>query len=167
MITNDEGGYPNGIGHSGSETSEAAQSKVKGKRAEQVYAAVAYRQHFGFTCKELEKALNIGHGAASGALTRLHRAGHLVRLKQTRDGQELYVVEAFSGGREKSPYMPNVAYREGYKRPMALEIDLTPELHEKIEAFLKTQNATGYEAECFLHWLPMVLELIREEQGGK
>jgi len=115
----------------------------------------------------VQGALDIGHGSASGALTRLHRSGYLVRLTRTRNGQQIYVAEAFSGGRELSPYRPNVAYREGYQRPMALEIDLTPELNEKIEAFLRTQNATGYEAECFLHWLPMVLDLIREEQGGK
>lgn len=167
MITNDEGGYPNSIGHSGSATSEAAATRITGARSQQVYDVVARSRHRGMTVGEVQRALDVGHGSASGALTRLHRAEYLVRLKQTRNKQQIYVVEAFSGGREQAPYLPNVAYREGYKRPMALEIDLTPELHEKIEAFLKTKNATGYEAECFLHWLPMVLELIREEQGGK
>lgn len=161
MITNDEGGYPNGIGHSGSETSEEASKRVTGERSQQVYNLVSNSKHRGLTVSEVQQALRIGHGSASGALTRLHRAGHIVRLAHKRNGQQVYMVEAFSAGREQSPYRPNVAYRDGYKKPMVLESQLTPEQHEQVEAFLRTKGATGYEAECFLHWFPDVVELLR------
>lgn len=161
MITNDEGGYPNSIGHSGSETSEEASKRVTGKRSQQVHTLVANSKHRGLTVNEVQQALRIGHGSASGALTRLHRAGYIVRLTQKRNGQQVYMAEAFSAGREQSPYRPNVAYRDGYKKPMALESQLTPEQHEQVEAFLRSKGATGYEAECFLHWFPEVVELLR------
>lgn len=166
MITNDEGGYPNGIGHSGSETSEEASKRVTGRRSQQVHTLVANSKHRGLTVNEVQQALRIGHGSASGALTRLHRAGYIVRLTQKRNGQQVYMAEAFSAGREQSPYRPNVAYREGYKQPMALESQLSPEQHEQVYQFLTSggvngKNATAYEAECFLKWFPEVVDLLR------
>lgn len=161
MITNDEGGYPNGIGHSGSETSEEASKRVTGKRSQQVFDQVAQMQHRGVTVREIEWMLKIGHGSASGALTRLHRAGYIARLQRKRDKQQIYMAIAFTAGQALSPYKPNVAYRDGYKKPMALESQLTPEQHEQVEAFLRSKGATGYEAECFLHWFPEVVELLR------
>ena len=161
MIRNEEGGYAGGIGHSGSESSKDATKRISGVQANRIYDMVSGMAHRGVTAREVERALKVGHGSASGGLTRLHRAGYIVRLTQRRDNQQVYVAEAFSAGREQSPYRPNIAYREGYKKPMALESQLTPEPHEQVEEFLKSKGATGYEAECFLHWFPEVVELLR------
>lgn len=152
MITNEDGGYPNGIGHSGSETSEAAQGKVTGKRAIEVHEAVQATWNHGMTCKELQKSLSIGHGAASGALTRLHRAGHLVRLQESRSGQQVYVHPTYLDDRKESPYRPNIAYREGYKTPMALESKLTDENIVEAVELVQEAGATLGEAMAAVEW---------------
>lgn len=108
-----EGGYPNSSGHSGSETSQARAERedstgITGKRQRQVYAYVQGHLHGGATCAETERDLGLGHGAASGALTRLHRAGKLTRLMRERDGQQVYVHPVFVHPMEsESPYRPN------------------------------------------------------------
>lgn len=115
------GGYNGEVGHSGSETSKRAASKVTGKRSVQVFSFIARSELHGLTCAELESRLSIGHGAASGALTRLHRGGWITRLTEERDGQQVYVTPEWVEEREESPYRPNVAYRDGYQTPMAME----------------------------------------------
>lgn len=163
-ISNNDGAYPNGVGHSGSATSERAAKRIGGKRAQQVHDYVLSWMHRGVTCAETERDLKLGHGSASGALTRLHRSGHIVRLQREREGQQIYKRPDFvEEGEILAEYLPNVAYRDGYQRPMAIEFQPTPEQCEKIEALLRSKGATGYEAECFLHWLPDVVELLRGE----
>lgn len=142
MITNEDGAYPNGIGHSGSETSEAAQDKVTGKRAIQVHEVVGKTYDYGMTCSEVQTRLAIGHGAASGALTRLHRSGFLSRLAEDRRGQQVYVHPEHVKSREESPYRPNVAYRDGYKKPMALEEILSDEQIADVVKFARDEGAS-------------------------
>lgn len=74
----------------------------------------------GATCREVQNFFELDHGAASGALTRLHRAGLVVRLTETRDRQQVYVALMHAGDRETSEYRPNSAYRED-RKPMPLE----------------------------------------------
>lgn len=107
-------------GHSGSKTSEAAALRPKGKRMKSVYEHLEDLGHVGATCEEIENFFEIGHGAASGALTRLHRGEYVERLAETRGGQEVYVLPSEVRGREVSPYRPNAAYRED-RKPMPLE----------------------------------------------
>lgn len=107
-------------GHSGSKTSEAAALRPKGKRMKSVYEHLEDLGYVGATCEEVENFFEIGHGAASGALTRLHRGGYVERLAETRGGQEVYVLPSEVRGREVSPYRPNAAYRED-RKPMPLE----------------------------------------------
>lgn len=107
-------------GHSGSETSEAAALRPKGKRMRSVLEHLEEIGPVGSTCREIENFFDIHHGAASGALTRLHRAGLAVRLTETRDKQQVYVALMHAGDRETSPYRPNAAYRED-RAPMPLE----------------------------------------------
>lgn len=108
-----EGGYPNSSGHSGSETSEARAKRedstgITGERQRQVYDYVVDQRIAGTTCAEVEKILGLGHGAASGALTRLHRAGRIVRLSDTREGQQVYIHPLYvDGDASLSPYRPN------------------------------------------------------------
>lgn len=116
------GGYgPEQIaGHSGSETSETAARRPKGKRMKAVLEHLEDIGPVGSTCREVENFFDIDHGAASGALTRLHRAGYTERLTEVRDGQQVYVALEHAEGREVSPYRPNAAYRED-RSPMPLE----------------------------------------------
>ena len=119
------GDYPDGSsGHSGSDTSkERAEredaSGVTGWRQQRILQTLELRGGRGRTVGEVEQGMKMGHGAASGALSRLHRAGHVVRLKERRNGQEVYIHPKFHDGQEESPYRPNVVHRNP---PMALEL---------------------------------------------
>lgn len=60
----------------------------------------------GITAAELEDALQIGHGMASSALSHLHRAERIRRVKMRRGRHEIYVLPEYVNGREESPYRP-------------------------------------------------------------
>jgi hypothetical protein len=126
-------GSENSFGHSGSETSKTASKKAAG-RSEQVLKLVTDHGENGATTGELEYITRAGHGAISGALTRLHRSGNIVRLQRRRNGKQVYVAPQFAGDEEQSPYRPNVAYRDGYKKPMALDVDELPTQEQFIRA---------------------------------
>lgn len=131
------GGYgPESLpGHSGSETSEAgARHPGVGPKTLKVLEDVESTGHWGLTCRELEMMTRMGHGAASGALTRLHRAGYVKRLTEKRGKQQVYLHARFFNpkyGHEEAPYRPNAAYRED-RKPMPLE-RLEPTLESIME----------------------------------
>lgn len=131
-------GSEESFGHSGSETSEAASKKARG-RSEQVLKIVTDHGEVGATTADIEYITNAGHGAISGALTRLHRSGNIVRLKRYRSGKQVYVAPQFAGNEEVSPYRPNVAYRDGYKKPMALDVDELPTQEQFIRALAEAE----------------------------
>lgn len=102
-----------GSGWSGSETSrERAEREdsagITGKRQAEVFALLATHTTQGMTVKEVETWLGIGHGPASSALTHLHRADRVARLKERRLNQEIYVLKGYVGGRDESPYRPRL-----------------------------------------------------------
>lgn len=105
-----EGGYgrDEGAGWSGSDTSREAGEKVQqlGRRQQEVYDVLDMHLT-GLTCAEVERILRIGHGAASGALTRLHRAGRIVRLVERRDGQQIYLTPDRLVEQDVAPYTAN------------------------------------------------------------
>lgn len=109
-----EGGYPNGSsGYAGGTSSRDRAERedstgITGWRSQAVYNLLADEGPHGQTCHEIERHMNIGHGAASGALTRLHRSGKIVRLEERRVGQEVYVIPEFVKGRPTVDYRPNV-----------------------------------------------------------
>lgn len=150
-------------GHSGSETSEAAARRPKGKRMKQLLEHLEEIGPVGATCREVQNFFDLDHGAASGALTRLHRASLTVRLTETRDRQQVYVALMHAGGREESPYRPNSAYRED-RKPMPLERpeptlqsvvdDLIYDDGKRLPAFLSRKYA-----ELFA---PRILEIVRK-----
>jgi hypothetical protein len=103
-----------GSGWSGSDTSRERQERedssgITGKRQAEVYGLLATSTSTGMTVKEVEMALSIGHGPASSALTHLHRADRVARLKERRLNQEIYVLKGYVGDREESPYRPRLA----------------------------------------------------------
>jgi len=65
----------------------------------------------GLTWSELASILNVHHGAASGVLSTLHKAGHICRLTERRNKSQVYVLPAYVAGREKVAYKPNVSAR--------------------------------------------------------
>jgi len=103
-----------GSGWSGSETSrERAEREdamgITGRRQAEVYGLLATHTTKGMTVKEVEDWLGIGHGPASSALTHLHRAGRVARLKERRFNQQVYVLKGYTADREESPYRPRLA----------------------------------------------------------
>lgn len=76
------------------------------RTADTVLYSVAANLAEGATQSEVSAHLQIGHGAASGALTRLHRADEIVRLAEKRDGKYVYVLPEHAGNRPISSYTP-------------------------------------------------------------
>lgn len=100
-----------GSGHSGSETSRERQQEqdgtgVTGFRQQQVVKLLRQWKAHGMTSGELEAKLTVGHGATSAALSVLHKAGHVVRLTERRNRQQVYVLPAFVNGRDEAPHRP-------------------------------------------------------------
>jgi len=77
-------------GHSGTETSKAAEP-VRAASQKQVLAYVLTNGKGGATVKEVRDATGLHHGVASGALSVLHKRGHLARLTEKRGGCRVYV----------------------------------------------------------------------------
>jgi hypothetical protein len=96
-------------GWSGSEASrdravgEARSGRVQ-KRQQQVWNAVRLAGLDGMTWWEVGAAMQMHHGAASGALSNLHKAGRLERLKERRGGSSVYVLPHSVNGRETAPF---------------------------------------------------------------
>lgn len=96
-------------GWSGSDASHdrATREERSGRarhRREQVLKIVRLTGLFGMTVSEVEEALSIGHGHASGALSNLHKAGRLECLKERRGGQHIYVLPHAVNGRATRPF---------------------------------------------------------------
>lgn len=76
------------------------------RTSDAVLYSVAANLTEGATQSEVSAHLQIGHGAASGALTRLHRSDEIVRLAEKRDGKYVYVLPEYAGNRPVSSYTP-------------------------------------------------------------
>lgn len=110
-----------GSGHAGNDTSRERQETedalgTTAWRQAQAYKMIVEAASAGVTVMEYEAEFGLHHGQASSALSHLHRAGHVARLKMRRSKQEIYVLPAFINGRDESPYRP----REGRKHPRFL-----------------------------------------------
>lgn len=97
----------------GSATSKERQvnndaSGITSEVQRRVFAALGDLKSEGLTALEVEFALGVGHGMASSALSHLHRAGHIRRVKMRRKRHEIYVLPEFVNGREESPYRPRL-----------------------------------------------------------
>lgn len=107
--------YPggNGSGHAGNATSRERQeyedsTGLTQSRQQAALALVQTSQSEGVTVLEAEQFLAVGHGQASSALSHLHRAGRIIRLKDRRRKQEIYVAPEYAAGRPESPYRARV-----------------------------------------------------------
>lgn len=102
-----------GSGHAGNDTSRERQETadaagLTGKRQRATLEAVELSAAYGVTALEMEQLLGVGHGQASSALSHLHRAGHIRRITERRNKQEVYVLPEHVGERKESPYNPRV-----------------------------------------------------------
>lgn len=106
--------YPGmGSGHAGNDTSRERQERedalgITAAAQQTALKLLGEYRLWGMTAAEFEDAENIGHGRASSALSHLHRAGHIRRIKERRQKHEVYVLPEFVQGREESPYRPRV-----------------------------------------------------------
>lgn len=97
--------YNGSSGHSGSSSSKerAKHLDSSGKTSKYQHLIMDYlrqKQEFGATWKEIAELLKVHHGTASGALSVLHKAGLIERLKETREKSKIYVLPDFVMFRE-------------------------------------------------------------------
>jgi DNA-binding transcriptional ArsR family regulator len=97
--------YNGSSGHSGSSTSKARADHLdkSGKTSKYQFIIMDFlceKGEFGATWREIADLLGVHHGTASGALSVLHKAGLLERLKETRDKSKIYVLPEFVMFRE-------------------------------------------------------------------
>lgn len=100
-----------GSGYSGSATSRERQEREDGLgktayRQREALQAITVAGREGMTVSEIEARYGWHHGQSSSALTHLHRAEHVVRLTERRNGQEIYVLPELAGDREQARYNP-------------------------------------------------------------
>ena len=106
--------YPGmGSGHAGNDTSRERQERedatgITARTQRDAMFWLGKQEGEGMTAAELEDILGIGHGRASSALSHLHRAGHIRRIKERRNRHEVYVLPEYVDGREESPYRPRL-----------------------------------------------------------
>lgn len=108
--------YAGTSGWSGSATSharavDADTNGATSRRQRLVLAALDVVGAEGLTWQDLSRFANLHHGAASGVLSTLHKAGHIARLTETRNRCQVYVGLDHIAGRELAPYRPNAATR--------------------------------------------------------
>lgn len=113
-----------GSGHAGNDSSRERQERedalgTTAWRQAQALQMITEAKSAGVTVMEYEAEFGLHHGQASSALSHLHRAGHVARLKMRRSKQEIYVLPGYINGRDESPYRP----REGRKHPRFLSDD--------------------------------------------
>lgn len=102
-----------GSGHAGNDTSRERQERndasgITSEVQRRTFEALGDRKSEGLTALEVEFAMGVGHGMASSALSHLHRAGHIKRVKMRRKRHEIYVLPEYVNGREESPYRPRL-----------------------------------------------------------
>jgi ribosomal protein S25 len=102
-----------GSGHAGNDTSRERQERndASGVTSRAQLAALKLLMEYkseGITAAEFEDQMGIGHGMASSALSHLHRANRVKRVKMRRKRHEIYVLPEYVNGREESPYRPRL-----------------------------------------------------------
>lgn len=108
--------YGGTAGWSGSITSmmRAVEDNKTGKTSKRqifVIEMLKTKKEQGLTWKELSDIANWHHGESSGALSVLHKTGHIARITETRGRSQVYVLPEYVNGRELAAYRPNVTAR--------------------------------------------------------
>lgn len=117
MTTNDTPALPyaepdgtHTIGHSGTDTSRERAIRESGGQASarqrRLISALRARGAVGITVKELRELTGWHHGTASGLLSNMDKAGHIVMLGERRDGCHVYVRPTFRAERPLAARRP-------------------------------------------------------------
>lgn len=122
--------YGGTSGWSGSDTSK--------ERAEQMDSTGTTKSNQSTTMQLLDRAKDVGltwfelseatgwhHGTASGALSVLHKAGQISRLKVRRKRSSVYVLNHYINDRDTEQHKPNVSAR--------MLIDILTQLQDDLE----------------------------------
>ncbi len=101
--------YAGTSGYSGSDTSyaravEADRSGTTKLRQQSVLELLKHNNYYGMTWKDVSEQLDLHHGSASGTLSVLHKAGEILRLKETRDKCKVYVLSQYRNDRPAEAY---------------------------------------------------------------
>lgn len=110
--------YADGTGgHSGSDTSQARAERDRDsgrhtQRADDTLLFLALRGPLGATWFELADFLEVHHGAASGILSNLHKAGKIARTPARRNRSKVYVLPQYVGEEVAEPYGGRKAERD-------------------------------------------------------
>lgn len=129
--------YADGTGgHSGSDTSQARAERGQGngthaKRAQDTLLFLTLKGSEGATWFELAEFLEVHHGAASGILSNLHKAGQIARTPARRNRSKVYVLPEFAG-EVVEPY--------GGRK---VERDYAIKQVERVRAELQARNRSG------------------------
>lgn len=151
-------GYAGTSGWSGSTTSldRAIEQDTFGKTANhqaRVLELLALLGETGATWTELSGKMDEHHGIVTGALSNLHKAGKIARLRSRRGKCEIYVLPEFVNGRLISTHksnQPKKLSKSDYaevQRRIKYEMDLNGLMYlsrnEIAEMFARFINAEG------------------------
>jgi len=157
--------YNGSSGFSGSDSSRARavsedSNGITSDRQRQTMAFLESRLSLGSTWRDLAEALCWHHGQASGALSVLHKTGHITRLKQTRDRCAIYVMPNMVAGREESPYTTKQTRQEVREQAMT---DLRQEILTSIQAMEISRPAF---VESYAEMVHAIIDLIQKAEVG-
>lgn len=166
-------------GHSGSEASRdravADMRTGRGRhRREQVLKIVRLSGLEGKTWYEVAGILDIHHGAASGALSNLHKAGRLACLKERRGGAHVYVLPHAVNDRPTRPFgrvraaAPEVGAQDQPAYPSPQTADLERRI-EDTETALAAEVTDAYERGNEQGWqtgYDAAMEVALRERSG-
>lgn len=135
---------------SGSSTS-AASAPSRRSRLKRVEEYVGKWPITGATWRDIAQEFDIHHGAASAALSHLHKEGVLARLTETRGRCHVYVLAEFAGNRPTQPHGGHAVERDtAVKR-----LKIVSEMHQEAASFL-----ASYCRECGHDWPCMTRRVI-------
>lgn len=122
--------YGGTSGWSGSDTSQDRATKadrdgLTGLNQKKTLSLLKLAQDKGLTWNELADTFGWHHGTASGALSVLHKAGHIARLKERRNRCAVYVALDYINNREIEHHKPNVSSRLLVEILTEIDNDLT------------------------------------------
>lgn len=130
----------------GSRKQRAQASELTELRQKATLELVHSTGQHGVTVAEVMATLDLGHGQSSSALSHLHRRGQAKRLKERRNGQEIYVLPKYVGERKESPYNmrsdqrkhPRFSSDRTVMEAMAVAgLPLDPDVYDRIRKFLE------------------------------
>lgn len=130
----------------GSRKQRAQASELTELRQKATLELVQATDQRGVTVAEIMDTLGIGHGQASSALSHLHRTEEAKRLKERRNGQEIYVLPKYVGERKESPYNMRLNQRKHprfssdrtvMEAMTVAGLPLDPDAYDRIRKFLE------------------------------